>query len=330
MPKVALTGDPNIDHVLEQPGVREAIENPEINRRHEVPLAAGASEGDSDVTHIDRRIPETFTTKAGKEYSPDEFLNVHEVVEKWCMENLRLSYRDAHYDYALPAEKAAVEAAGIPWEEYCAHTAGSYAQIKDKKAKSSPPDLYTAPYEEEGVEHLLNPKEEGVGGSSVNRRAIENDIRSIIGRVSGLKVKVLFSDATELSPIMPDILRAEDMIALALADPASPLKTPNFLAAWHMVEATLMGGQDMRVIASEMPRLRWFASEAVPTAKDMPDDVVRAIAFQRYARMRTGGEPIGGIHIAIRRLFDRVMMILRQTKTMLGRKGVRRAADVRA
>ena len=114
---------------------RKAITLPDIGRieidtSHDVRSGAVASKDRPDLVYIDRRIPTWMHA----------FLAVHEAVERRAMEEWGYPYLVAHERFATPAERAAVEAAGIDWEHYTHEIDGYLDRIEHEDAPNPPPD----------------------------------------------------------------------------------------------------------------------------------------------------------------------------------------------
>lgn len=194
-----------------------------------------------------------------------------------------------------------------------------------------------------------------------DRRALENNLRSIIGRVAGRRVQVEFRDVIQREGTLSEQASAavdeaaaaggtsvlptiggywqgmgsgDALIAVALNDPSFDPTTTAFHEAWHQIEMMVLNEQERRVLQAEMPRLRAFAAREMdrspndPVVRAWPDYEITAIAFQRYARMKKAREDIGGIGIAVRRMFDKIMEVLRQVRRTLRGQGVTRYEDL--
>lgn len=157
--------NPNIQNVLSQPHIAEAIANPKIDRTHDVPYVAGASAKPDDfTTHVDQHIPTTATI-SGKTFDPAIPLNIHEQVEREVMNNLikkgmtdEKAYEIAHHEYAEPAEDAWYKAQGIDVKDVN-HWWDQQNKVTEKEKSTDlkfPPSLYKKPYphdEVEGMKH---------------------------------------------------------------------------------------------------------------------------------------------------------------------------------
>ena len=78
----------------------------------------------------------------------DEFLVLHEMVEKTLLDQLHLHYLHAH-QIALRTEQAAVRAAGIAWRDYDQFTKSNEKEISDERLTKVPRRLDLTPYRDE-------------------------------------------------------------------------------------------------------------------------------------------------------------------------------------
>lgn len=185
------------------------------------------------------------------------------------------------------------------------------------------------------------------------RRTLSRDLTeaaNIVGRIAGKEVEVQFFDqipadiaagadqraATERMGIRARTaggfyqrsrVDANALIGLATNDPAYDLRTNAGHEAWHHVEEALATDPELRLIRSpsEMARTRRLAAAEIgmdpadPRLDNLPDKEVRAIAAQRYRRLREEGAQPSGIHIGVRRLWDRIIRIFRAVQNVLSR-----------
>lgn len=121
-------------------------------------------------------------------------------------------------------------------------------------------------------------------------------------------------------------LDAKALIALATNDPAYDLRTAAGHEAFHHVEEVLANPAEKRLLTSdsEMTRMRALASDEFgmspsdPRLSRLPATEIRAVAFQRYRRMREEGlANASRLHIGIRRLFDRMIQIFQGVRNVL-------------
>ncbi len=122
-------------------------------------------------------------------------------------------------------------------------------------------------------------------------------------------------------------LDAKVVITLALEDPSYDLRTAAGHEAYHHVETVLATPQEMNLLRSpsEMQRAtRHAAAEigrSVEETSNLFDFEIRAIAFQRYRRMREEGMDLSPLHIGIRRVWDRLVRIFRNVQNALRGQG---------
>lgn len=115
----------------------QGIKNITIDRTYWVPGLAGYSL-DGTKVYIDGRLPEMWNG-----VHTDKYLVIHEVTEKSLMDKLGFSYGYAH-DMALEAERHAVEADGLNWDEYEKHMWNfihAYSANAKVPKEKRPPDL---------------------------------------------------------------------------------------------------------------------------------------------------------------------------------------------
>jgi hypothetical protein len=166
------TGRPNVDAVLAEPVVADAIANGPVNRANDVPYEAGASKGNDPTTNLDSHLPRQVELKSGT-FDPAIPAKIHEQVEKFVMERLLAKkraevgrelkqseideiYEIAHHEYAEPAEDAWYRQQGLDIDEVNAWWAKQDKITEHENPKNPPPNLYTKPYphnEVEGVKH---------------------------------------------------------------------------------------------------------------------------------------------------------------------------------
>jgi hypothetical protein len=115
----------------------------EVDNSYDLPYLAGYSEDGSKI-YIDRHLPEEL--KIGRKLiRPREFLRLHEEVEKYLIDMLDWGYSQAH-SVATAAERRAVLAAGIFWDEYQKEMEKYVKHDEHEKLETVPPDLDMTPY----------------------------------------------------------------------------------------------------------------------------------------------------------------------------------------
>ena len=138
--------------------------HPFVNNQNEVPYGAGASNTPSGYpVNIDKSIPQyddRLKDKTGKPADLWKYLSIHEIAEHNAMEHNKTPYLKAHHDIATPAERAAVEADGVNWNEYEKIMDGFLKGTEHEKVKDIAPNLYTKPYPHHKAD-LLKRHEQG-------------------------------------------------------------------------------------------------------------------------------------------------------------------------
>lgn len=123
--------------------------HPFVNNSNNVPYGAGASDTDSGYpVNIDKSIPQynpKLLDKTGKPADLWKYLSIHEIEEHKAMLQ-GTSYLKAHHNIATPAEKAAVEADGVNWNEYEKIMDGYLKHTEHEDYTDTPPNLYEDPY----------------------------------------------------------------------------------------------------------------------------------------------------------------------------------------
>jgi len=117
-----------------------------LDRSYDVPYLAGYSR-DGRTIYIDRHLPKSFVAR-GKRIFVDQYLILHEAVEKSLLDELGLIYQHAH-QIALRAEEAGVRAAGVSWSDYDRFMQKYIKSVGDEKLSRIPPELDIKPYHDE-------------------------------------------------------------------------------------------------------------------------------------------------------------------------------------
>jgi N12 class adenine-specific DNA methylase/adenine-specific DNA methylase len=134
--------------------------------------------------------------------------------------------------------------------------------------------------------------------------------------------------AMGIEPVAQGVYRApigdgRALIELAYAVPGADVATTAGHEAYHHVERFLASDAEMRLLRapSEMARATQLAAAELGQPAEfvakMPDYEIRAIAFQRYRRMREEGAPVGTLHMGVRRIWDRMIQLLRNIQNAL-------------
>jgi hypothetical protein len=126
--------------------LKEILNRVRLDRTWDIPYLAGYSRNGKTI-YIDRHLPRSFRTR-GKEVAVDNFLILHEAVEKSLVDGLGLVYQHAH-QIALRAEQEAVRAVGVSWRDYDRFMQRFIKDVGDERLNRIPPDLDIKPYRDE-------------------------------------------------------------------------------------------------------------------------------------------------------------------------------------
>ena len=186
------------------------------------------------------------------------------------------------------------------------------------------------------------------------RARLEQRLSAIVRRILGDRVTVKFEDTLPVSgeatgwgsyakgktTAAGSYVSAQALIRLALADPkyAGSERSTVYHEAFHAVEDKIWNneGPDLAIVARERDRLEnWILANmrfepgiTKAELQGVTGREIRAIAFEGYAQQRDQGAHVGGIHIAIRRGFEKLLAILRRVRNWLQGLGYRTAEDV--
>lgn len=129
----------------------------EVSREYHVPYVAGYSE-DGKTIYIDSRMPEGFESKSGKYISTDQYLILHEAIEKILMMFLLADgitdtakqhiYQLCH-QIAYRVENDAVQADDIDLKEYSDFMGYWVNKLGKEDYNNLPPNLDPTPYDDE-------------------------------------------------------------------------------------------------------------------------------------------------------------------------------------
>jgi predicted RNA methylase len=125
------------------------------------------------------------------------------------------------------------------------------------------------------------------------------------------------------------------LIRLALADPTYDPHSTAFHESWHAAEHILATDEEIELMRRETPRLRkvvreWPGSAQMTDAEidEVAPFEIRAMAAEAYGMSKLRGEPLYGIHVGVRRFFERVYAVLRRLRNWLQGLGFRTMEDV--
>ncbi len=147
--------------------VRKILRDVRLDRTWDIPYLAGYS-NDAKTIYIDRHLPKSFETR-GRRVFVDQYLILHESVEKSLLDELGLVYQHAH-QIALRAEEAAVRAAQISWREYDQFMQKHIKVVGDERLMRIPPKLDIKPYHDEHDTKILLEMQKVIKREEKNKR----------------------------------------------------------------------------------------------------------------------------------------------------------------
>jgi len=159
--------DTLISAAMLEHAVEAILSRLKLDRTWDIPYLAGYSR-DGKTIFIDRHLPKSFKTR-GKRVFVDQFLILHEAVEKSLLDELGLVYQHAH-QIALRAEEAAVRAVGVSWREYDRFMQQFIKEAGDECLTRIPPDLDIKPYRDEHDSAVLKSMQQVVRRELAARR----------------------------------------------------------------------------------------------------------------------------------------------------------------
>jgi hypothetical protein len=151
--------DTLISAAMLEHAVESILSRLKLDRTWDIPYLAGYSR-DGKTIFIDRHLPKSFTSH-GKRVFIDQFLILHEAVEKSLLDELGLVYQHAH-QIALRAEEAAVRAVGVSWREYDQFMQRFIKDVGHERLNRIPPDLDIKPYRDEHDSAVLKAMQQAV------------------------------------------------------------------------------------------------------------------------------------------------------------------------
>lgn len=141
------TNDTLVSSAILDQAVESILSRVKLERNYDIPYLAGYSRNGKTI-YIDRHLPKSFITSAGRRVWVDQYLILHESVEKALIDELGLIYQYAH-QIALRAEEAAVDAAKVPWREYDRFMQKYIKIADDERLHCVPKELDIKPYLDE-------------------------------------------------------------------------------------------------------------------------------------------------------------------------------------
>lgn len=194
------------------------------------------------------------------------------------------------------------------------------------------------------------------------QRALEAKLRAIVKRVAGKDVKVWTFDTISAAGLgdagyqrdmagyakdvgllptaggeVQSFWDGTALVKLALRDPAFNPTSSAWHEAYHRVEMQLMSDAEFALVerpdaiakARDMAAVEMGFKPGSPQA-NLPGYEARAVAFERYARMRDAGQPVHtlGLPRSLALLFEKIWRALRELKQWLVGQGFRSLDDV--
>lgn len=154
--ELARTGADGVDRILDDPDTRAAIDNPVVNRDHDVPYSAGPDKT-GNVVNIDRHFPDSMTVD-GVTFDPADPFAIHEFIERDVMQKLtaggmdaETAYKVGHFEFAEKAEGAWYRAHGIDQAKAEAAYQPFIDAIDHEHPADPPPALFKKPYPHSNV-----------------------------------------------------------------------------------------------------------------------------------------------------------------------------------
>jgi len=151
--------DTQVSAAMLEHAVEAILSRLKLDRTWDIPYLAGYS-CNGKIIFIDRHLPKSFTSH-GKRVFTDQFLILHEAVEKSLLDELGLVYQHAH-QIALRAEEAAVRAVGVSWREYDRFMQRFIKDVGHERLNRIPPDLDIKPYRDEHDSAVLKSMQQAV------------------------------------------------------------------------------------------------------------------------------------------------------------------------
>lgn len=203
-------------------------------------------------------------------------------------------------------------------------------------APSGRPRSVSAPFLSDLAPAHLTPAAE------TKRSEIERYLTAMVHLQTGRRIAVRFKDRIDSKSIgwgsaakstaAGQYTPIEQIIRYAL-DGLTPrfIMEIGFHEPFHVVQDILATDQEMAVLARETPRLREIVrrhEEWGQYVDGMSPHEIQTVAYQMYARDRADGGTGAGLHIAIRRLFERIMKFLREVANYLRGLGFNTSEDI--
>lgn len=134
----------------------------------------------------------------------------------------------------------------------------------------------------------------------------------------------------EISGSVQQFISAKPIITIALAQNPDAVAKATFHEAFHVLQGyQALTPQEREIMRREYPRMEELIERTGRSTTTMSGSEVEAYAFEIYASARRAGRPApAGLHIAVRRAFERLLQIITRIGNKLRGLGYRSADDV--
>ena len=134
----------------------------------------------------------------------------------------------------------------------------------------------------------------------------------------------------EISGSVQQFISAKPIITIALAQNPDAVAKTTFHEAFHVLQGyQALTPQEREIMRREYPRMEELIQRTGRSTTTMTGSEVEAYAFEIYASARRAGRPApAGLHIAVRRAFERLLQIITRIGNKLRGLGYRSADDV--
>lgn len=134
--------------------IHAIVRKVKINHQYDIPYIAGYSKSGKTI-YVDRRLPLYLTTKKNQKIKIEQYLVLHEIIEKSLIKELGHIYYEYAHEIATIAELEAVKRNKINVKEYNEFMAKYAKKIEHEQVRKSPKDLDLKPYlDEKDYQHV--------------------------------------------------------------------------------------------------------------------------------------------------------------------------------
>jgi hypothetical protein len=163
-----------LDRYLKNEKVQQELYTPrQIDEEHDIPYLGGYSK-DGKTIYFDRHLPDTVTLErdgAKRTFDPVQFLRLHESLEKTLLDQLGMSYQDAHKAATAYERRGVLQTLGPGWWELYQREMEKYIKADaHEKLKKVPRNLDLTPYIDEHDKELLTHLKECMSGKKSKGR----------------------------------------------------------------------------------------------------------------------------------------------------------------